>query len=102
MKTKTLVLAAMSLCMASNSIPTYAQSVPPHSAAGQFGTVGGVARDSGGQPLGEARIILRNVDKGTERTAAGGADGAFEVTNLEPGRYEVTATLAARNGDGKH
>lgn len=64
------------------------------SASGQglSGGVGGVTRDSASkQPLAQVRITAHNVNRGTDRTAISGLDGAFAVLALEPGLYQVAA-----------
>lgn len=64
------------------------------SASGQglSGGVGGVTRDSASkQPLAQVRITAHNVNRGTDRTAISGPDGAFAVLALEPGLYRVAA-----------
>ena len=66
---------------------------PPALAAGSFGSVGGMTRDSiTGMPLPEAQIVAHNVNKNTTRTTVSGANGFFAIENLEPGRYEVIAS----------
>src|ERR1035437_4284702 len=67
-------------------------AVLPISASGQevSGGVGGVTRDSASnQPLAQVRITAHNVNRGTDRTAISGPDGAFAVLALEPGLYQV-------------
>ena len=60
-----------------------------------FGSVGGIIRESAsGQPVVKAQIVVHNVEKGTDRTAVTGTDGAFAITNVEPGRYRVEAAKA--------
>jgi hypothetical protein len=55
--------------------------------------LGGDARDSvSGQPVPGAQIVAHNVLKGSDRTATSAADGTFAITDLEPGRYEVSAS----------
>jgi hypothetical protein len=69
-------------------------AVLPISASGQevSGGVGGVTRDSASnQPLAHVRITAHNMNKGTDRTAISGPDGAFAVLALEPGLYQVAA-----------
>ena len=44
------------------------------------------------KPIAEAQITAHNLDKGTDRTVFTGADGAYSISNLAPGRYQVTAT----------
>jgi hypothetical protein len=65
-------------------------ALPPQMLAG---FVGGVARSStDGQPVAEAKIVIRNLENGVTRTAVSGADGAFAIANLDPGRYELSAS----------
>lgn len=65
-----------------HGLPAFAQE--------SFGSIAGITRDSvSSQPVAQAQIIAHNVDKNTDRTASSGADGAFSITNLEPGSYEV-------------
>jgi hypothetical protein len=72
--------------------PAPAAIVPAATGRILFGFLGGVARNSAtGQPVPNAKITVHSVDKGTDRTAVSGADGAFAVADLEPGRYEITA-----------
>lgn len=62
-------------------------------AAGSFGSVGGVTRDSlSGMPLPEAQVAAHNVNTNTDRTVVSGANGFFSIDNLEPGRYELVAS----------
>ena len=68
------------------------------------GVISGIARDSGsGRPVGEAQIVAHNLahvisnnsnnlDNHADSATVTGADGAFKLTIVEPGRYEVTAT----------
>src|SRR5260370_7227800 len=68
----------------------------PASGQGLFGGVDGVTRDSASrQPLALVRITAHNLDKGTDRLAISGPDGAFTMPGLEPGLYQVAA---ARDG----
>src|ERR1039457_6425423 len=69
-------------------------AVLPISASGQelSGGVGGVTRDSASRkPLAQVRITAHNMNRGTDRTAISGPDGAFAVLALEPGLYQVAA-----------
>jgi hypothetical protein len=51
--------------------------------------LGGRVLDPGSAPVAGAAITLRQVDGGAVRLARSGADGAFQVPQLSPGRYEV-------------
>src|SRR5579883_2381085 len=58
-----------------------------------FGLVGGVARDAAsGKPVCEAEVIIRNLEKSTDRHTFTNSEGYFAFTELEPGQYEVAAT----------
>jgi hypothetical protein len=58
-----------------------------------IGLVGGIARDEvSGKPLAAAQVTAHNLARGTNQSAATGADGIFTFTNLEPGLYEIVAT----------
>ena len=83
-----LVFAVVPACIALHF------AVLPSSALGQelSGGVGGVTRDSASkQPLAHVRITAHNANRGTDRTAISGPDGAFAVLALEPGLYQVAA-----------
>jgi len=83
-----LVFAVVPACIALHF------AVLPISASGQevSGGVGGVTRDSANkQPLAQVRITAHNMNRGTDRTAISGPDGAFAVLALEPGLYQVAA-----------
>jgi Putative beta-barrel porin-2, OmpL-like. bbp2/Carboxypeptidase regulatory-like domain len=75
------------------SLPSFPQAV--------VGVIGGVARDSAtGAPVGEAQVVAHNLahgisdnlGKGADHATVTSNDGAFTLINVEPGRYEVTAT----------
>jgi hypothetical protein len=56
-----------------------------------LGTIRGLATDATGAVAPEVRISVRNVDTNISRQIATGSTGDYEVTQLIPGRYEVTA-----------
>jgi hypothetical protein len=51
----------------------------------------GVTRDAQGSPVAAATVVARNLDENTDRVAVSDGDGVFRVTDLKPGRYELTA-----------
>jgi hypothetical protein len=51
----------------------------------------GVTRDAQGSPVADVTVIARNLHELTDRTVLSGADGAFRVAELQPGRYRLTA-----------
>lgn len=69
-------------------------AVLPVPASGQesFGSVGGVARNSGSkQPMAQVQITAHNMMKGTDHNALSGIDGTFAMARLEPGAYQLAA-----------
>ena len=83
-----LVSAIVPVCFAFQ----IAAGPTPALGQGLFGGVGGVTRDSASrQPLALVRITAHNVDKGTDRLAISGPDGAFTMPGLEPGLYQLAA-----------
>ena len=52
---------------------------------------GSISSPSGG-PIANAAITLKNLATNEARSFTANADGSYELKNLGPGRYEVTAT----------
>ena len=80
-------------CLVLLSFAIQAEAMPGSDYTPQsYGSVGGVTLDSNsGRPVPSATVVLRNIQKGTNRSAISGADGVFSVEKLEPGKYEVQA-----------
>ena len=79
------VPACLTLCLAAFSLSAFGESVP--------GSIHGVARDAAsGQPVSQARITAHSIDNGTDSIAVSGSDGAFSISRLEPGLYQVAAS----------
>jgi hypothetical protein len=85
---KLLISAVMPACLvlqAALTVPVFGEE--------PYGGIGGITRDSAtGQPVAQTQITAHNVEKNTDRTASSGADGAFSIANIEPGKYEVHVT----------
>ncbi|MEK7409011.1 MAG: TonB-dependent receptor [Acidobacteriota bacterium] len=64
-----------------------------HSAVGQttLGTVRGLVTDSSGAVVPDVQVRVRNIGTNIERQTATDITGNYEVTQLIPGRYDVTA-----------
>jgi hypothetical protein len=56
-----------------------------------FGSVVGAATDKTGAVIAGAAIEVKNLDENTVRRTVSSDQGIFEILNLKPGRYEVTA-----------
>ena len=54
--------------------------------AQEAGTILGVVKDPSGAVIPNATVTIMNVDTTVSRTATTGADGAFRVPALQPGR----------------
>jgi outer membrane receptor for ferrienterochelin and colicin len=57
--------------------------------AGTTGKIAGVVRDTEGNPLAGANLLI----EGTRRGAAADAEGSYFILGLDPGRYVITASL---------
>lgn len=56
-----------------------------------FGSIVGVVSDTSSSAVPGAIIQVTNVDENTSRTVLTNAQGAYEVLNLKPGTYRMTA-----------
>ena len=60
----------------------------------RFGGLAGVVTDSSQAPVPGATVTATNKQTGAARTVVSGADGAYRIPDLEPGRYTVTVELS--------
>ena len=67
--------------------------VPGLAQAQATGSVAGVVRDSSGGAIPGATVELRAGGSGNVRTATTDAQGAFEITGVVPGQYDVSVAL---------
>jgi hypothetical protein len=56
-----------------------------------LGTIRGVVTDPTGAAVAQVNVVVRNVDTNIQSRTATSESGLYEVTNLIPGRYSVTA-----------
>jgi len=67
------------------------QTAWPASAQEPRGGIRGVVRDAGsGEPVPDAKIIARRAQADEDHTGSAGADGAFSLTGLDAGLYQLT------------
>lgn len=66
--------------------------LPPAYAASLPGDIHGVVRDSEGQPVAGAQVLVHSVDENTDHAVLSAMDGAFLVKGLKPGQYHLTAS----------
>ncbi len=59
----------------------------------RFGGLTGIVTDSSQAPVPGVTITATNKQTGAARVTVTGADGAYRIPDLEPGRYTVTAEL---------
>ena len=59
-----------------------------------YGTIAGQVQDQQGAAIGRAEITVRNVETGAVRKVNADDSGAYQVTSIPPGTYEVTASIA--------
>ena len=78
------VSIAIPLWVALNLVSVQAQS--------PLGTLHGVTANADGTPIASAPVVIHRADDDTDLTVISGFDGAFSVSNLKPGRYEVKAS----------
>ncbi len=60
----------------------------------RFGGLAGVVMDSSQAPVPGVTVTATNKQTGASRVVVTGADGAYRIADLEPGRYTVTIELA--------
>jgi len=89
MKHTSLAHAVLPLVIA---LQVAARLATPAFGAETTGTVSGVTRGLDGRPLPRAAVTAHNsadADTSTDRSTVSGADGAYLLENLRPGRYEL-------------
>src|SRR2546427_12962717 len=62
------------------------------SAQSDYGTITGSVSDTAGSPLAGASIQAKNVETGVAYKASSDRSGNYTLSQLPPGRYELTAT----------
>ena len=59
----------------------------------RFGGIGGIVVDSSQAPVPGVTVTATNKQTGAARVVVSGADGAYRIPDLDPGRYTVTMEL---------
>jgi hypothetical protein len=57
-----------------------------------FGSLRGVTLAPGGFSLAEAHVVIRSLADATDRSAVSDVEGIFKLDDLQPGRYQMTAS----------
>ena len=89
-KTVCLRLAATLALLLATALPSAAQTL--------YGSVVGTVHDSTGGTMPNAKVILTNKGTGLVTEATSDANGDFNILNLQPGTYDVKATLSGFKG----
>lgn len=66
------------------------------------GTLSGTVSDTNGSGIPQAKLIIKNVATGVERTVTTNADGFYTTVNLLPGSYEISITATGFNSETRH
>ena len=56
-----------------------------------YGKISGTVADSSGASIGDATIMLTNLDTNGKQQMATNASGSYSFVNIEPGRYKIQA-----------
>jgi len=59
-----------------------------------YGTILGQIQDQQGAAIGKAEISVRNIETGATRKVNANDTGAYQVSSIPPGSYEVSAAIA--------
>jgi TonB dependent receptor/Carboxypeptidase regulatory-like domain len=63
------------------------------------GTIRGTVRDSAGTPVGDAEVVIRNIETGVQRVVTTRATGVYILPGLVPGGYDLTARRIGMGGE---
>jgi len=66
------------------------------------GTLSGTVSDPNGSGVPQAKLVIKNVATGVERTVTTNADGFYTTVNLLPGSYEISITATGFNSETRH
>src|ERR1019366_2057480 len=66
----------------------------PDQAQEAGGTILGAVTDPSGASVSDAKVVIKNMGTGVERSIATNADGLFVAPNLVPGSYQVRVEAA--------
>ena len=66
------------------------------------GTMSGTVSDPNGSGIPQAKLVIKNVATGVERTVTTNADGFYTTVNLLPGSYQISITATGFNSETRH
>ena len=82
------------VCAIVAALAALAFTAPALAQTAATGTVEGLIRDATGGVLPGVTVTVRNVETNVARETVSDEGGRYRAPALQPGRYEVTATLA--------
>jgi len=62
----------------------------------------GTVSDPNGSGIPQAKLVIKNVATGVERTVTTNADGFYTTVNLLPGSYQISITATGFNSETRH
>ena len=68
--------------------------VPPAFADNLYGTIRGQVSDASGAVLPGVQVKVTNINTGISKELTAGSDGGFVFVDLQPGKYDLSATKA--------
>ncbi len=66
------------------------------------GTLSGTVSDPNGAGIPQAKLVIKNVATGVERTVTTNADGFYTTVNLLPGSYQIAISATGFNSETRH
>ena len=66
------------------------------------GTLSGTVSDTNGAGIPQAKLVIKNVATGVERTATTNADGFYTTVNLQSGSYQISISATGFNSETRH
>jgi outer membrane receptor protein involved in Fe transport len=66
------------------------------------GTLSGTVSDTNGSGIPQAKLVIKNVATGVERTVTTNADGFYTTVNLLPGSYQISISADGFNSETRH
>src|SRR5260370_32914649 len=82
--TRKACMFLLALCLCFVAVAAFGQA--------ETGQINGKVTDPHGAVIPGATVTAKNTNTGAERTVQANDSGEYIITNLQPGRYEVTAT----------
>jgi hypothetical protein len=66
------------------------------------GRLSGTVSDTAGAGIPQAKLVIKNIATGVERTTITNGDGFYTTVNVLPGSYEISITASGFNSETRH